>query len=74
MCVPSLAAIRELWDANVCPSLHAKAARRVKRAAEEYFQEVDDVHREAARIAVGRNLTPEMVREVCAYGWRQIFS
>jgi hypothetical protein len=70
----NLAAIRQLWDTNVRPSLQAKAARRVERAAEEHFHEVDDIHREAARIAVGRNLTPKMVREVCAYGWRQIFS
>ena len=46
----------------------------VERAAEEYFREVDNTTREAARIATGRKLTPEMVREVCAFGWQQIFS
>jgi hypothetical protein len=46
----------------------------VERAAEEHFREVDDTTRDAARIATGRNLTPEMVREVCAFGWQQIFS
>ena len=70
----NLAAIREQWQTNVQPVLHAKAARGVERAAEEYFREVDDTTREAARIATGRNLTPEMVREVCAFGWQQIFS
>ncbi len=64
----NLAAIREQWQTNVRPPLHAKSAHVVERAAEEYFREVDDTIREAARIATGRNLTPEMVRELCAYG------
>lgn len=70
----SLAAIREQWETNVRPALHANAARRVKRAAEEYFRIVDDTIREATRIATHRKLTPEMVRELCRYGWQQIFS
>jgi hypothetical protein len=70
----NLAAIREQWQANVRPALHAKAARVVERAAEVYFREVDDTTREAARIATGRNLTPAMVRELCAFGWQQIFN
>ena len=70
----TLAAIREQWETNVRPVLHPKAVLRVERAAVEYFREVDDTIREAARIATGRNLTPEMVRELCEFGWRQIFS
>jgi hypothetical protein len=70
----NLAAIREQWQTSVRPALHAKAARLVERAAEEYFREVDDTIREAAHIATGRNLTPEMVQELCAFGWQQIFS
>ncbi|MFZ0394860.1 MAG: GSU2403 family nucleotidyltransferase fold protein [Terracidiphilus sp.] len=70
----NLAAIRELWQTSVTPALHANAARVVERAVEECFGEVDDTIREAARIATGRNLTPEMVRELCAFGWQQIFS
>jgi hypothetical protein len=70
----NLAAIREQWQTNVQPVLHAKAARGVERAAEEYFREVSDTIREAARIATGRSLTPEMVRELCAFGWQQIFA
>jgi hypothetical protein len=69
----NLAAIREQWQTNVLPALHAKAARVLEHVAEEYFREVNDTIREAARIATGRNLTPEMVRELCAYGWQQIF-
>jgi hypothetical protein len=70
----SLAAIRKQWETNVRPALHANAARRVERAAEEYFRIVDDTTREAARIATGRNLTTVMVLELCRYGWQQIFS
>jgi hypothetical protein len=70
----NLPAIRNEWESNVRLALHANAMRQVEGAANKHFQEVDDTLREAARIATGRNLTPEMVREVCGYGWRQIFS
>jgi hypothetical protein len=70
----NLPALRELWHASVRLSLHPRAARQTERAAKEYFREVDDNIREAARIATGRNLTPEMVRELCIYGWEQVFS
>jgi hypothetical protein len=70
----NLLAIRNEWESNVRPALHAKAVRQVERAGDAYFQKVDDTLREAARIAAGRNLTPEMVREVCSYGWQQVFS
>jgi len=70
----NLLAIRNEWESNVRTALHANAVRQVERAREAYFQEVDDTLREAARIATGRNLTSEMVREVCSYGWQQVFS
>lgn len=69
----NLPTIRGEWETNVKPALHARASHEVEGAAETHFQEVDDTIREAARIATGRNLTPEMVREVCSYGWKQIF-
>lgn len=70
----NLPAIRNEWESNVRPALHANAVRQVEGAQHAYFREVDDTLREAARVATGRNLTPEMVREVCGYGWQQIFS
>jgi hypothetical protein len=70
----NLPAIREGWETNVKPALQARASREVEGAAETHFQDVDDTIREAARIATSRNLTPEMVREVCSYGWKQVFS
>jgi hypothetical protein len=70
----SLPTIREEWETNVKPALHVRASREVESAANTHFQGVEDTLREAARIATGRNLTPEMVREVCSYGWKQVFS
>jgi hypothetical protein len=70
----NLAAIRKQGETNVRPALHPSAARRVERAAEEQFRVVNDTIREATRIATHRNLTPEMVLELCRYGWQQIFS
>jgi hypothetical protein len=70
----NLPAIRGEWETNVKPALHVRASREAESAAEKHFQEVDDTIREAAQIATGRNLTPEMVREVCSYGWKKIFS
>lgn len=69
----NLLAIREQWQTNILPTLHRKAVRKVECAAEEYFGEVDDIILEATRMATGRNLTPEMVRELCTFGWQQIF-
>jgi hypothetical protein len=69
----NLPAIREAWQTTVKPALHARASREVEDAATTYFEQVDDSIREAARMAVGRNLTPERLREVCSYGWVQMF-
>lgn len=69
----NLPAIREQWEKSIRPALHASGARQVERAAEKHFGEVDDSIRETARMATGRNLTPEMIREVCEFGWQQIF-
>jgi hypothetical protein len=38
----SLPAIREQWQTNVPRTLHAKEARQVERAADEYFREVNE--------------------------------
>lgn len=69
----NLAPIRDLWRSQVKPALRANCLRQINRAADKYFLTVNDTLREAARIATGRSLTPEMVREVCWYGWNQVF-
>jgi hypothetical protein len=68
-----LPAIREEWDATVKNGLHRKAILKIEKAADVLFAEVDDTIREAALIATGRNVTPESIREVCNYGWNQLF-
>jgi hypothetical protein len=70
----NLPIVRRAWESNVKPALHVRASREVEGAAGAHFREIDDTIREAARIAPGRDLTPEMVREVCSYGWLQVFS
>jgi hypothetical protein len=69
----ALRAIREEWDAIVKNGLHRKAILQIEKAADVLFAEVDDTIREAALIAAGRNLTPESIREVCNFGWKQLF-
>ncbi len=52
----NLPAIREAWERNVKPALHARASREIASAATTYFQAATDTIREAAQIATGRNL------------------
>jgi hypothetical protein len=70
----NLAAIHDQWRSTVKPGLHANSLRQINGAADKYFLAVNDTLRESARIATGRNLTPEMIREVCWHGWQQIFA
>ncbi len=70
----NLGAIREEWQSTVRPLLQTRSVRIVEEAPKKYFKVVTDAHRDAARMGVGRTLTPEMVREVCEFGWTQIFS
>jgi hypothetical protein len=69
----SLAAICIEWETHVRPILPAKATRLLQEAAKTLFAEVNDTIREAALIDQGRGLTPEKIREVCSYGWKQVF-
>jgi hypothetical protein len=69
----ALPAIRQEWEVNVKPGLPAKAVRQVEKAADTLFAGVDDTIRETARIAAGRKLSPKSIREVCNYGWTQLF-
>ena len=58
---------------SVRPALRRRAVHLVVNAPMANFARVSDAIREAARIATGRSLTPESVREVCSYSWQQIF-
>ena len=61
------------WREKIAPQLHTKARRQVEEAGETLFGQVTDEVREASRMAQGRILSPERIREVCAFGIGQIF-
>jgi hypothetical protein len=64
--------LRNEWTERVRPALHSRAARIVETAHGQLFGEITDAVRMAAQIAVGRNLSPEAVRESCQFGLQQI--
>jgi len=68
-----IADLRSEWTEHVRSRLHPKSARAVERAGDTLFGEVSDPIREASRMAPGRALSPEKVREVCSFGLQQIF-
>ncbi len=59
-------AMRNDWQMNVMPGLHANAIRQVERSADVLFAEVNVTIREMARIPIARNLAPEMIPEICS--------
>jgi hypothetical protein len=70
---PRIAELRREWTENIKPVLQANSVRTVERANETLFREVTDSIRAAVRIAEGRILTPEAVRQTCHVGLGQIF-
>jgi hypothetical protein len=64
--------LRALWRETIRPTLHSRTARDVERRGKEQFGRVDDVIRQAARIPVGRSLTPERIQAACALGLEEI--
>jgi hypothetical protein len=68
----NLAELRELFAKEIRPKLHEKRAREVSNAADALFGKVSDTIREAVRMVVGRNLSPEALTETCRAGLRAI--
>jgi hypothetical protein len=64
--------LRGLWLDGIRPKLHANTARDIERLCHEQFGTLTDVIRRAARIPVGRLLTPERMQATCAYGLDEI--
>jgi Nucleotidyltransferase len=64
--------LRVLWVKDVRPSMPRKTARAAETIVQTLFSRVTDAHREAARIPLGRALTPEALRAACAYGLSEI--
>ena len=69
-----LSVLRGEWQRNVKPGLATRATRAIEAGADLLFGEVTDALREAARIADARNLTADGIRELCHYGWEEVYS
>ena len=65
--------LRELWHKIVAPQMLPAKARAVSKRSEALFIEVTDDIRRAAEISAERALSPESIRNACAYGLAQIF-
>lgn len=65
--------LRELWRDTVAPQLTLRLLRRVSNASVHIFGALNDELRRAAAISAERALTPASIREVCRYGFAQIF-
>lgn len=65
--------LRHLWLEDVRVQMTARQAQQVVQLCPQYFGAVTDVIRSAARIPIGRNLSPARVQEACAYGLDVIF-
>jgi hypothetical protein len=68
-----LAELKALWQEQVRPRLHQKTARAIEQLHREQFGAVTDVIREAARIPQDRDVTPDRIQAVCAYGLDVVF-
>jgi len=68
-----LAELRDEWTNTTAPGLHARTTGSVRKAARQLFGATSDTIREAALLAVGRNLSPEALRETCGRGFNEIF-
>jgi hypothetical protein len=65
--------LHTLWRKDVSPELHRKTTKKLEQLREEQFGNVDDVMRLAARIPVGRGLTPERMLATCVLGLEELF-
>jgi hypothetical protein len=68
-----IADLRAEWTNKIRSSLHARNVRLVEQAAGTLFGGMSDSVREASRVAHGRTLSPEAIREVCSFGFKQVF-
>jgi len=68
-----LADLHREWQEQVRPCLHTRAARSVERGGGKLFGDMNDLVRQAARMAGDRGLTAEAIREACHFGLKQVF-
>ena len=65
--------LRAEWINKIRSRLNARSVRLVEHAADTFFGGTSDPIREAFRVAQERALSPEAIREVCSFGFRQVF-
>ena len=66
--------LRAEWITKIRSRLHARSVKLVEHAADNFFGSMSDPIRKASRIAQDRALSPEAIREVCSFGFQQVFS
>jgi hypothetical protein len=69
----NLEELQKIFEQNLAPKLHARRRAELEGAAGRLFGKVDDTIREAAVIAVGRNLNAARLAETSQAGFKEIF-
>lgn len=70
----SLETLRSVWRNEVCPKIPARTAKTVVKIANDLFENVTDVIRDAALIPPDRVLQPEDIRAASQYGIEELFA
>jgi hypothetical protein len=65
--------LRALCRNTVAPQLNARALQRLLKAPKALFHTLTDDIRRAAGISAERELSPEIIRQACEYGFAQMF-
>ena len=65
--------LRSVWRDEVSPKMPARTARTAVAIANDLFENVTDVIRDAARIPPDRVLRPEDIRAASQYGIEELF-
>jgi len=68
-----LAQLRDEWTNRIAPELPPSSTSKVRTAATRLFGGTSDTIREAARLTVERNLSPDALRQACRLGFQKIF-
>lgn len=68
----ALPALKERWEKNIRPTMHERTARTAAELSVSTFSSVTDTIREAARMAPGRNLSPERLQGLCQGALREV--
>lgn len=66
--------MRTEWRVHIAPQIPDRTLKALTRTSQALFLNLTDDIRRAAQISAERNLTPESIREVCAYGVEQLLS